>query len=79
MIWGKPNRVWEQKKGMPKVPSMLYVKPHLFAVTDAGVATCLKAATGDLSGRNGSGGNFSASPVAARGGSTSWGTTARPP
>src|SRR6185437_4285709 len=26
--------VWEQKKGMPKVPSMLYMKPHLFALTD---------------------------------------------
>jgi outer membrane protein assembly factor BamB len=28
------NLVWEQKKGMPKVPSMLYVKPYLFAITD---------------------------------------------
>jgi len=26
------NLVWEQKKGMPKVPSMLFVKPYLFAL-----------------------------------------------
>ena len=60
--------VWEQKKGMPKVPSMLYVKPHLFAITDGGgVATCLKAATGELVWQERVGGNFSATPVAAEG------------
>lgn len=59
--------VWEQKKGMPKVPSMLYVKPHLFAITDGGVASCLKAATGELVWQERVGGNFSATPVAADG------------
>lgn len=33
---------------MPKVPSLLYLKPHLFAVTDTGQATCLRAATGEV-------------------------------
>jgi outer membrane protein assembly factor BamB len=61
------NLVWEQKKGMPKVPSMIYVKPHLFAITDGGVATCLNAATGELLWQQRVGGNFSASPVAAEG------------
>ena len=61
------NLVWEQKKGMPKVPSMLYVKPHLFAITDGGVATCLKADTGELIWQERVGGNFSATPVAAEG------------
>ena len=61
------NLVWEQKKGMPKVPSMLYVMPHLFAVTDGGVATCLKAATGEIIWQERVGGNFSASPVFADG------------
>lgn len=61
------NLVWEQKKGMPKVPSMIYVKPHLFAITDGGVATCMKADTGELVWQERVGGNFSATPVAAEG------------
>jgi outer membrane protein assembly factor BamB len=61
------NLVWEQRKGMPKVPSMIYVKPYLFAITDGGVATCMKAGTGELIWQNRIGGNFSASPVAAGG------------
>jgi outer membrane protein assembly factor BamB len=61
------NLVWEQKKGMPKVPSMIYVKPHLFAITDGGVASCLKAETGEQLWQERIGGNFSASPVAAAG------------
>ena len=61
------NLVWEQRKGMPKVPSMIYVKPHLFAITDGGVATCMKADTGELVWQERVGGNFAASPVAAAG------------
>jgi outer membrane protein assembly factor BamB len=61
------NLAWEQRKGMPKVPSMLYVKPHLFAITDGGVATCLKANTGELVWQERVGGSFSASPVCADG------------
>jgi outer membrane protein assembly factor BamB len=59
--------VWEQRRGMPKIPSMLYVEPHLFAINDDGVATCMKAATGEIVWQNRLGGNFSASPVAAEG------------
>jgi len=59
--------VWQQKKGMPKVPSMLYLKPHLFAVADGGVASCMNASTGDLIWQERVGGNFSASPIAAAG------------
>jgi outer membrane protein assembly factor BamB len=61
------NLVWEQRKGMPKVPSMIYVKPYLFAITDGGVATRMKAETGELLWQQRVGGNFSASPVAAEG------------
>ena len=61
------NLVWEQKKGMPKVPSMLYLKPYLFALTDGGVASCMKADTGELLWQERVGGNFSASPVTAAG------------
>jgi len=61
------NLVWEQKKGMPKVPSMIYVSPYLFAITDGGVATCMNAKTGELLWQQRIGGNFSASPVTAEG------------
>jgi hypothetical protein len=46
---------------------MLYVEPHLFAINDDGVATCMKADTGEIVWQNRLGGNFSASPVAAEG------------
>jgi outer membrane protein assembly factor BamB len=61
------NLVWEQKKGMPKVPSMIYLNAHLFAITDGGITTCMNAETGELIWQERIGGNFSASPVAAEG------------
>lgn len=61
------NLIWEQKKGMPKVPSMLYLKPYLYAITDGGVATCMKEESGEIVWQERIGGNFSASPVAADG------------
>ena len=61
------NLLWEQRKGMPKIPSMIYVKPYLFAVTDGGIASCMNAATGELLWQQRLGGTFSASPVAAQG------------
>jgi outer membrane protein assembly factor BamB len=54
--------VWEQRKGMPKIPSMIFLAPHLFAITDGGIATCLKADTGEILWQERVGGNFSASP-----------------
>lgn len=59
--------VWEQKKNMPRVPSLLYLKPYLFAITDGGVASCMKADTGELIWQERVGGNFSASPLVAEG------------
>jgi outer membrane protein assembly factor BamB len=58
------NLVWEQRKGIPKVPTMLYLRPYLFAVTDGGMATCLKADSGEIVWQERVGENFSASPVA---------------
>jgi outer membrane protein assembly factor BamB len=52
---------------MPKVPSMIYVAPFLYTITDGGVATCLEGATGDVVWQRRIGGSFSASPVAAEG------------
>ncbi|MEO8351236.1 MAG: PQQ-binding-like beta-propeller repeat protein [Chthoniobacteraceae bacterium] len=61
------NLVWQQRKAMPKVPSMLYLMPHLFAISDGGIATCMEAATGSVLWQERVGGTFSASPVAADG------------
>ena len=64
---GTNNLVWEQKGIMPKVPSMLYFEGLLFAVTDTGTASCMKAETGELLWKEKLAGNYSASPVAAEG------------
>ena len=61
------NLVWEQRKGTPNIPSMIYAEPHLFAMNDAGVMSCLRADNGEPVWRERVGGNFSASPVLAEG------------
>jgi outer membrane protein assembly factor BamB len=58
---------WEQKKGVPTQASPLYVKPCLYTVTDAGMANCFKADTGEIVYQERLGGNYSASPVFADG------------
>ena len=64
---GESNLAWEVKQAMPKVPSMIYVKPYLFSITDQGVVSCLDGATGKKIWRERLAGNFSASPVYAEG------------
>ena len=59
--------VWEQKKNSPKLPSMIYVAPHIFCITEAGIAWCAKADTGEILYRERLGGTFAASPVASEG------------
>ena len=58
---------WETSEDVPKVPSMLYVKPWLFLITESSVAKCLRAATGEVLWRQRLGTRFSASPVWADG------------
>ena len=66
----KTNIGWEQKKGCPTRPSLLYVRPYLYAVTEDGVASCFKPESGEIvwqdrltAAKTG----FSASPVFADG------------
>jgi outer membrane protein assembly factor BamB len=59
--------VWESTEDVSKIPSMLYVSPFLFLVTETGVAKCLRAATGEEIWRNRLGGKHSASPIWADG------------
>jgi outer membrane protein assembly factor BamB len=58
---------WETTEEVPKIPSMLYVKPFLFLITESSVVRCLKAATGEVLWRQRLGGRYSASPVWANG------------
>lgn len=64
---GTNHLAWEQRRGLPKVPSMLYQRPHRYAVTDVGLATCLKADTGEIVWQERLGGTVAASPVSAAG------------
>jgi outer membrane protein assembly factor BamB len=63
----KTHMAWEQKKGVPSLASMLYVKPHLYSVTDAGVVTCFAAKTGEIVWQERIGGKHSSAPVYADG------------
>ena len=58
---------WEQTRAVPMMPSFLYVAPHLFTITEGGIALCLDAKTGEILGRRRIGGNHRASPIFAEG------------
>jgi outer membrane protein assembly factor BamB len=64
---GETNLVWSQPRGTPKVPSLLHVAPHVYSVSDSGLAVCLDAATGSVVWEQRLSGGFSASPVYADG------------
>lgn len=56
---------WEQRKGVPMIPSLLFHNNHLYGITEGGVAICLKADSGEIVWQERVGGNHSASPVLA--------------
>ena len=56
---------WEQKKGVPMIPSFILAEKRLFGVTEGGVALCLDAESGEIVWQERIGGNHSASPVMA--------------
>jgi outer membrane protein assembly factor BamB len=58
---------WTMKKGAPHTPSLLLVGEELYMVSDGGIASCVEAKTGNLHWQQRLGGNFSASPVHAKG------------
>ncbi|MDY0169068.1 MAG: PQQ-binding-like beta-propeller repeat protein [Thermoguttaceae bacterium] len=59
---------WRYDRGAPIMPSPVVVDDELIVfVNDAGVATCLDAATGEELWKQRIGGNFCASPLAAAG------------
>lgn len=58
---------WTHHKGVPHTASMLVVGDELYFASDAGIATCADARTGEVHWSERLGGGFSASPVAAEG------------
>ena len=61
---GESTMAWEQAKNPPKMPSLAYLPPHVFAVTENGMAWCAEAKTGEVVWRERLGGStFASSPV----------------
>jgi outer membrane protein assembly factor BamB len=58
---------WEQRRGVPKMSSLLHVEPHLYSVGDNGVVFCYREDDGKVVWQERVGGAFSASPVFAAG------------
>ncbi len=63
----EPEVAWQQRRLVSMIPSAVHVRPHLFTVTEKGVAACLEAKTGKVVWEERLGGPHSASPVAADG------------
>jgi outer membrane protein assembly factor BamB len=58
---------WQIGRGAPSTPSTIVVGDELYFVSDAGIATCVDAKTGQVHWNERLGGGFSASPVFADG------------
>ena len=58
---------WTHAKAVPHSASMLVLGGELYFVSDAGIASCADAKTGEIHWSERLGGNFSASPFAAEG------------
>ncbi|MEM7561071.1 MAG: PQQ-binding-like beta-propeller repeat protein, partial [Planctomycetota bacterium] len=63
----KTHIAWEQKRGVPALPSFLYVAPHLYSITRDNILHCLAAETGDIVWQKRLEGTYSASPLLAEG------------
>lgn len=59
--------VWTAPRGAPNTPSMILHGDELYWVSDAGVASCVDARTGQVHWNERLGGGFSASPIFADG------------
>ena len=54
---------WQTEENVPYIPSPIVVADSIYMVSDAGVASCRDARTGDLHWRERLGGHFSSSPL----------------
>jgi len=58
---------WSLTRGAPNTPSLLFLNSLLYMVSDAGIASCVDARTGQIHWQERLGGNFSSSPLHAAG------------
>ena len=58
---------WEQKRGVPALPSPLYVEPFLYTITRDNILHCIEAKSGEIVWQERLDGNYSASPLLADG------------
>ncbi len=63
----KTHIAWEQERGVPALPSFLYVKPYLYSITRDNILHCIEASSGDIVWLKRLDGAHSASPVYADG------------
>jgi hypothetical protein len=63
----KPSLAWQNKRDFPYVPTMLVWGDHVYAVNDAGVASCHVARTGAAVWTERLGGSMRASPILVNG------------
>lgn len=54
-------------EAVPHIPSLLYVSPRLYSVSDEGIVNCIQGATGEVLWRHRLPGKYSPSPVYADG------------
>ena len=63
----KTHIAWEQTRGVAALPSLLYVKPHIYSISRDNILHCVNAETGDVVWRQRLTGTYWASPVYAGG------------
>lgn len=63
----KQNLIWEQKRGVPMIPSLLLADGLLYGVTERGILQCMEPSNGEILYTQRLEGNYSASPVFADG------------
>lgn len=63
----KQNLLWEQKKNVPMIPSLLLADGLLYAMKENGILQCMEPSTGDIIYTQRLEGTYSASPFYAEG------------
>ena len=63
----KQNLVWEQKRGVPMIPSLLLAGDLLYSVSEKGILQCMEPSNGEIIYTQRLEGTYSASPVVADG------------
>jgi outer membrane protein assembly factor BamB len=66
-LLGDAQVAWKVRQGVSNKPSILLVDDLIYIISDAGVASCVEAKTGELVWQKRVGGEYSASPVYADG------------